>query len=67
MFENIARVWLKDRTGLNFDENVLNELVDDLVYILAQVYDVGYSDGYDKGLEENLTELQWQVSMCDYN
>lgn len=60
MFENIARVWLKGRTGLNFDENVLNELVEDLAYTLAQVYDAGYSEGYDTGLEENLTELQWQ-------
>ena len=55
MFENIARVWLKGHTGLDFDETVLDELADDLAYTLAQVFDAGYSEG----LEENLTELQW--------
>lgn len=59
MFEAIARNWLENRTGINYDDMVLNELVDDLVIVLMNVYEAGRSYGYSEGLEENLTELQW--------
>ena len=59
MFEDIARAWLEGRTGINYDDVVLNELVDDLAVVLMEVYEVGRSYGYNEGLEENLTELQW--------
>lgn len=59
MFEDIARTWLENRTGIDYDDMVLNELVDDLAVVLMEVYEVGRNDGYNEGLEENLTELQW--------
>ena len=59
MFEDIARAWLEGRTGINYDDMVLNELVDDLAIVLMEVYEAGRDDGYDEGLEENLSELQW--------
>ena len=59
MFEDIARAWLENRSGMNYDDIVLNELVDDLAIILMEVYEAGRSYGYSEGLEENLTELQW--------
>jgi hypothetical protein len=59
LFKNVARVWLEGRTGINYDDTVLNELVDDLALVLMEVYEAGWSCGYDEGLEENLTELQW--------
>ena len=71
MFEDIARIWLEGRTGIDYDDMVLNELVDDLAVVLMEVYEAGrsygydegyekaYYNGYNRGLEENLTELQW--------
>lgn len=59
MFEDIARVWLENRTDINYDDMVLNELVDDLAVVLMEVYEAGRSYGYDEGLDENLTLLQW--------
>lgn len=59
MFEDIARAWLENRSGMNYDDMVLNELVDDLAIVLMEVYEAGRSYGYSEGLEENLTELQW--------
>ena len=59
MFEDIARTWLEGRTGINYDDMVLNELVDDLAIVFMEVYEAGRSYGYDEGLEENLQELQW--------
>ncbi len=59
MFEDIARNWLENRSGMQYDDMVLNELVDDLAVILMNVYEAGRSYGYSEGLEENLTELQW--------
>ena len=59
MFEDIARNWLKNYSGINFDDVALNKLVDYLATILMEVYEVGRSEGYNEGLEENLTELQW--------
>lgn len=59
MFEDIARTWLENRSGMKYDEIVLNELVDDLAVVLMEVYEAGRSYGYDEGLEENLSELQW--------
>ena len=59
MFEDIARAWLENRSGMNYDDMVLNELVDDLAIVLMEVYEAGRSYGYGEGLEENLTELQW--------
>ena len=59
MFEEIARTWLENRSGIQYDDMVLNELVNDLAIVLVEVYDAGRSYGYDEGLEENLTELQW--------
>ena len=63
MFEDIARSWLENRTGIDYDDMVLNELVDDLAVVLMEVYEAGRNYGYDEGLEENLTELQWQDMM----
>lgn len=59
MFEDIARNWLENRTGINYDDMVLNELVDDLAIVLMNVYEAGRNYGYSEGLEENLIELQW--------
>ena len=59
MFEDIARAWLENRSGMNYDDMVLNELVDDLTIVLMEIYEAGRSYGYSEGLEENLTELQW--------
>ena len=59
MLEDIARAWLESRTDINYDDMVLNELVDDLAAVLMDVYEAGRSYGYDEGLEENLTQLQW--------
>jgi len=59
VFEDIARNWLKNYSGINFDDVALNKLVDYLATILMEVYEVGRSEGYNEGLEENLTELQW--------
>lgn len=59
MFEDIARAWLENRSGMNYDDMVLNELVDDLAIVLMEVYEAGRSYGYEEGMEENLTELQW--------
>lgn len=59
MFEDIARAWLENRSGMNYNDMVLNELVDDLAIVLMEVYEAGRSYGYSEGLEENLTELQW--------
>lgn len=59
MFEDIARNWLENRFGMQYDDMVLNELVDDLAVVLMEVYEAGKEYGYEEGLEENLTELQW--------
>lgn len=59
MFKDIARTWLENRTGINYDDTVLNELADDLALILIDVFEMGRMRGYDEGLEENLSELQW--------
>lgn len=59
MFEDIARTWLENRSGMQYDDIVLNELIDDLAVVLMEVYEAGRSYGYDEGLEENLMELQW--------
>ena len=59
MFEDIARTWLGGRTGIDYDDMVLNELADDLALVLMQVFEAGKEYGYNEGLEENLTELQW--------
>lgn len=59
MFKDIARTWLENRTGINYDDTVLNELADDLALILIDVFEAGRMYGYDEGLEENLDELQW--------
>ena len=45
MFENIAKVWLEGRMGLHFDESMSDEIINDLAYTLAQVYDAGYNEG----------------------
>ena len=52
MFEDIARVWLEGRTGMQYDDMVLNELVDDLAVVLMEVYEAGRSYGYDEGYEK---------------
>jgi hypothetical protein len=59
VFEDVARIWLESRTGINYDDMVLNELVEDLALVLTQVFESGVERGYEEGLEENLQELQW--------